>query len=384
MRLFSCNQKSTLRACKKLLSKREFKKILSEISDMRELVCTVADNKNISEASLREEIAKLCNVSTLDSVPEFDINLLPSNMSVTHLWKYGVVPLYKSGKMIGVACIDPSNVTEVNPRWSSLPLYLSSWHEIKKALERSESRSISTVIPSDSVCDEILTLILSESAGFSSRAITFQFSSTECEYSFVTSQGRQATGIIDSSMRMYFYSYLDLRKNSQCMIKNKYVEIMQHSLEIFTIEVLSDKTSKVIPFPRVQSPSDRAQNPQRVIFIDDDPVFMKIMERFFVRNNITFHSFSSVQDAIDQMKQFKSPGVIVSDVHMPEKSGVELLKILRSDQSLCEFPVISLSADESSDMHLTLLEHGASLVLSKRTDSKILLQYIKNYLEQIH
>jgi two-component system chemotaxis response regulator CheY len=57
--------------------------------------------------------------------------------------------------------------------------------------------------------------------------------------------------------------------------------------------------------------------------------------------------------------------VIISDLNMPEMSGVEMLAAIRADSRLREMPVIIISTDGSDEKRKSVLEMGAKQFIKK-------------------
>ena len=66
--------------------------------------------------------------------------------------------------------------------------------------------------------------------------------------------------------------------------------------------------------------------------------------------------------------------LVISDIHMPKLTGIELLIALRSESGV---PLIGLSGDAHDLDGRTLLEAGALTVLSKPLDLKRLILVLK-------
>ena len=68
------------------------------------------------------------------------------------------------------------------------------------------------------------------------------------------------------------------------------------------------------------------------------------------------------------------PDLIISDLHMPNKSGISLLRNIK-ERGLT-VPVIVLSSDDSTDAQLEILKMGAHAIVAKTSDPRILFAWI--------
>lgn len=66
---------------------------------------------------------------------------------------------------------------------------------------------------------------------------------------------------------------------------------------------------------------------KRVLFVDDEPFVLKVIERKFKKTNIKCYFTSHVDEAVDILKD-KEIDVLVTDIQMPEHNGIEFSKIV--------------------------------------------------------
>ena len=86
----------------------------------------------------------------------------------------------------------------------------------------------------------------------------------------------------------------------------------------------------------------------------------------------------------DSMSLPPIPDVIVSDVRMPGKDGLELLKLIRADERLNRVPVILLTAKGMTADRIAGYKAGANAYLPKPFDPAELLSILDNSIQRRH
>ncbi|MDM3871454.1 nitrogen regulation protein NR(I) [Porticoccus sp. W117] len=99
--------------------------------------------------------------------------------------------------------------------------------------------------------------------------------------------------------------------------------------------------------------------------VDDDHSIRWVAEKALTRNDIDCRSFSSAEELIAALAK-QAPEAIVSDVHMPGMSGMELLQAIHD--SYPHIPVIITTAHSDLDSAVSAYEGGAFEYLPKPFD----------------
>lgn len=119
----------------------------------------------------------------------------------------------------------------------------------------------------------------------------------------------------------------------------------------------------------------------RILFVDDDHHFregLRLTLRPFMNEwDIAFAE--SVDDALAQARE-TPPDVIVSDVNMPRRSGLDLLVEIKSDPGLKDLPVIILTGNAELDLKRKALDLGATDLLNKPFQREDLFARLRNAL----
>ena len=112
----------------------------------------------------------------------------------------------------------------------------------------------------------------------------------------------------------------------------------------------------------------------RILFIDDDVVVLKCLERILSqhKNKWNMDFLNSVDQALNKIR-LKHYDMVVSDLKMPEKTGFDLLEILRQNERTKYLPVLLLTGFEESNLKEKALDLGAFDLLPKPVDVEDLI-----------
>jgi len=117
-----------------------------------------------------------------------------------------------------------------------------------------------------------------------------------------------------------------------------------------------------------------------VLVVDDDPVILKLLEVNFEMEGFTVLVAHDGEEGIEVARS-NQPDVIVSDIMMPKKSGLELVVALKGDSSTSEIPIILLSAKAQNADVRSGLEAGADDYVTKPFEPLDLVDRVNRLLE---
>jgi DNA-binding response OmpR family regulator len=101
-----------------------------------------------------------------------------------------------------------------------------------------------------------------------------------------------------------------------------------------------------------------------VLVVDDDPVILKLLEVNFEMEGFTVLLAHDGAEGIEVARR-DQPDVIVSDIMMPAKSGLELVSELKSDPATSDIPIILLSAKAQNADVRSGMDAGADDYITK-------------------
>src|SRR5436309_13679300 len=103
----------------------------------------------------------------------------------------------------------------------------------------------------------------------------------------------------------------------------------------------------------------------RVLVVDDEPAMREVLEMLLQKWGFEVRLAS---DGIEgrELAESYDPDVVISDVVMPQLSGLELLRSLKSGNAAR--PVILVTAQGSIDMAVEAMKQGAQDFVTKKLD----------------
>lgn len=114
----------------------------------------------------------------------------------------------------------------------------------------------------------------------------------------------------------------------------------------------------------------------KVLAVDDDMINLKLLKSMLMKapNVAQVIEAKNGADAIGLLKAQDDIDIILLDIIMPVMGGIEMLKVIRADESLRQLPVIILTTDETKKTEA--LECGANGFLMKPIREKDVLAKI--------
>ena len=82
---------------------------------------------------------------------------------------------------------------------------------------------------------------------------------------------------------------------------------------------------------------------RHVVLIEDEPNIIEAIRFLLTRDGWTVDAHSDGTDAVEVIKS-ANPDLVILDLMLPGKSGMEIIKDLRDEESLKDLPVLMLTA----------------------------------------
>ncbi len=122
-------------------------------------------------------------------------------------------------------------------------------------------------------------------------------------------------------------------------------------------------------------------NPIRIALIDDDPAILDALRLFLVLNGLDVRCFDSGSVFLSALSEGLHVDCIVSDVRMPNFSGLALQKELLSRG--IRIPVILITGHGAVDMAVAAMKAGAHDFIEKPFDEALLLESIRDAVHEL-
>jgi two-component system, OmpR family, alkaline phosphatase synthesis response regulator PhoP len=115
--------------------------------------------------------------------------------------------------------------------------------------------------------------------------------------------------------------------------------------------------------------------PKQILIADDEPDILEIIRYNLEKEGYEVHTAKDGHEAIEKAKQLY-PDLIILDIMMPRKNGVEVCQILRTQPSFQDTLIIFLTAMSDESSQIKGLETGADDYISKPISPKVLVSRV--------
>jgi len=131
----------------------------------------------------------------------------------------------------------------------------------------------------------------------------------------------------------------------------------------FWIDLPAAAADCTAPLP--QASTHTASVPQHVLYIEDNPVNVQVVEAMLVRLGVARVDAAPDGPSGLECARRERPQLILLDIQLPGMHSYAVLDALKADRSTCDIPVVALSADAMPDEIERGLARGLSQYLTK-------------------
>ena len=116
---------------------------------------------------------------------------------------------------------------------------------------------------------------------------------------------------------------------------------------------------------------------------DDEPDILEVIQYNLVKEGYEVVTSKDGDDALTKAKS-NHPDLIILDIMMPKKTGVEVCEILRSQPSFKDTLILFLTALNDEGFHVKGLETGADDYVNKPVSPKVLISRVNALFRRVH
>ncbi|HQX97171.1 MAG: response regulator transcription factor [Chitinophagaceae bacterium] len=114
---------------------------------------------------------------------------------------------------------------------------------------------------------------------------------------------------------------------------------------------------------------------RKILIADDEPDILEILKFNLDNEGYEVITAKDGDEAIEKARRTK-PDLVILDVMMPKKNGVEVCQVLRGQPAFNETLIIFLTAVNDEGTHIKGLETGADDYISKPISPKVFLSRV--------
>src|SRR4051812_6396442 len=116
---------------------------------------------------------------------------------------------------------------------------------------------------------------------------------------------------------------------------------------------------------------------RKILIADDEPDIVEILKYNLIREGYQVNTASNGDEAVEQAKQ-SQPDLVVLDIMMPRKTGVEVCQILRAQPQFKDTLIMFLTALNDDATQIKGLATGADDYISKPISTNVFLSKVQS------
>ncbi len=122
---------------------------------------------------------------------------------------------------------------------------------------------------------------------------------------------------------------------------------------------------------------------KKILIADDEPDILEIIQYNLVKEGYEVITARDGDEALVKARMHK-PDLIILDIMMPRKNGVEVCELLRMQPAFKDTLIIFLTALNDESSHIKGLESGADDYVSKPISPKVLMSRVNALFRRLH
>jgi CheY-like chemotaxis protein len=122
------------------------------------------------------------------------------------------------------------------------------------------------------------------------------------------------------------------------------------------------------------------KNEEAILIVDDQPLNLKLIRVILAREGYDVRTASSAEDALRMLGEFQ-PRLILMDLQLPGMDGLELTRILKTDNRWQGIVILAITAHAMKGVENKALAAGCDGFLSKPIDTRALPEIVARWMK---
>ena len=102
----------------------------------------------------------------------------------------------------------------------------------------------------------------------------------------------------------------------------------------------------------------------KILIVEDNALNIKLFCDLLAAHGHQPEAVTDSRDALDAARSF-SPDLVITDIQLPHITGLELIRLLRSDKQLADIPIMAVTAYSARGDEERIRAAGAQAYVSK-------------------
>ncbi len=120
----------------------------------------------------------------------------------------------------------------------------------------------------------------------------------------------------------------------------------------------------------------------RILIVEDERDLQSLLRLFFERQGYTVYDARDGQEAVEVARR-KLPDLILMDIQMPRKTGIEAVQELRADPRFANTPILAITAHARNYLPPDIIRAGFDHVIIKPFDFQEIIDRVTEALRYL-
>lgn len=212
-------------------------------------------------------------------------------------------------------------------------------------------------------------------SGFKGRIGIYSYLQINNEIEKLIQENAGAEQIIKVAKKFGFQSIEDsaielIKNNQSCILE--IIPHLNHDSPIETTEIEIKENEKI----NLNNSLNRIVEKKKVLLVEDDENVRAILKMILEKEMYEVREAENGEEALVAMYE-NTPDLVLCDLMMPIMDGKQFLIKVRSDNQLKHVPIVILTAANTEEKEIELLEMGADDFVGKTSSSEVMLTRVR-------